>query len=86
METAWAAITVTIAIFVLGHLFVTIWWASRVNVTLEFVQKNLTELVVQLKSMESIYAKKEDLIVINKSLEASWKKLDKIQEQINIGG
>lgn len=82
MGTAWLSITVTISIFVLSHIVITVWWASKVNTMLNYVHLNLTDLVQELKIMKESYAKKEDLIILNKEKEAIWKRIDLIQEKL----
>ena len=73
-------INITLGIFVAGHLGITIWWASKVSTTLNFVQTELRELVTELKSIKEIYMKREDVIrelsLVEKEQKAIWKKID----------
>ena len=85
---SWISISVTISIFVVGHLGLTIWWASRVSTLLDYVQKDLKELVSELKTIKEMYVKKEDvgreLAILEKQNEAMWKKIDHIQDKLSL--
>lgn len=89
MESSWFAIIVTIALFVLIHIVATVWWASRVNTLLDIVQRNLIDLVSEMKAMKNIYVSKEDftreLTLSLKDREAMWKKIDALYDKIKGG-
>ena len=82
-EAAWIGAIVTLGVFVIGHLMTTIWWASRVNTLLDVVQNKLSEIVVNLKAMESSYVKKEELAyrvaTSDKEHAAMWKQIDDLK-------
>ena len=79
---AWISCIVAIATFVITHIVVTVWWASRVNTLLDIVQKNLGELVSELKTVKTSFVTKEEaareLAIAEKETRAIWKKLDAI--------
>lgn len=85
MDNGYLVINITLAIFVMGHLGITIWWASKVTVTLKFVQDELRELVTELKAIKIVYMKREDVVrelaIIEKEQIAIWKKIDTMQEK-----
>ena len=86
MDNGYLVVNITLGIFVIGHLGITIWWASKVTVTLSFVQTELRDLVTELKSIKVIYMKREDVVrelaVIEKEQTAIWKKIDAMQEKL----
>ena len=80
------SIIVTVGIYLLTNLCVTIWWMSKVTVTLSFVQTELRDLVTESKSIKAIYMKREDVVrelaTIEKEQVAIWKKIDSMQEEL----
>lgn len=87
MSAAWVAVCVTIGIFMLGHIFVSIWWASKMNVLVTIIQASLGDLVLELKAQREIFYKKEDalrdLALFAKERDAMWKRIDEINDKIN---
>jgi hypothetical protein len=83
MTASWLSIVITLGIFVVTHIIITVWWASRVNTLLDIVQAKLGEIVVELKRMEHAYVTKEDaareLAIAEKEHKAIWKRLDELQ-------
>ena len=79
-------IIVTVGIYLLTNLCVTIWWMSKVTVTLSFIQTELRDLVTESKSIKAIYMKREDVVrelaTIEKEQVAIWKKIDSMQEEL----
>ena len=53
MEAAWISIAITIIIFFITHLGVTIWWAAKVNTVLGIVQKDLEQITKKLETLPS---------------------------------
>jgi uncharacterized protein (DUF3084 family) len=53
MEMAWVSIAVTIIIFFITHLGVTIWWAAKVNTILGVVKDDLEKITKKLESLPS---------------------------------
>ena len=84
MTAPWITITVTLGLFVITHIVITVWWASRVNTLLDVVQSKLTEIVVNLKAMEGAYVKKEELAyrvaTSDKEHAAMWKQIDELKD------
>lgn len=72
------AVTLSLIFFVLGHLGVTIWWASRVNTLLDVVQLQLKEISVELKSNHKLAMSKD---VAEKEHIAMWRKIDLLMEK-----
>lgn len=77
--------TVTLSIFLITHICITVWWASRVNTLLDIVQKELREIVIEFKSMKSVYFTREEaareLAISEKEHKAIWKRIDEIRER-----
>lgn len=88
-EAAWISIVITIVLFVLSHIIVTVWWASRVNTVLEIVQKSVESLIVELKATrESSFGKEEairEFTLNQKEHDAIWGKIDAMQGHNNKG-
>ena len=78
---AWGAI-VALSIFILSHIGITIWWASRVNTVLSIVERDLKEIVAELKSMRDSYLSKEAfayrIAQSDKEHSALWRRLDEV--------
>ncbi len=79
---AWIGIFVSIAIFLITHIIVSVWWASRVNTILELLQADFKEILVEFKSMRLNCVSKEenarDRVLIEKEFAAVWRKLDPV--------
>ena len=88
-SAAWIAIIVTLTIFVVTHIVITVWWASRVDTLLSVVQSNLEKLVMELKSFHVMFVTREEaareLAIAEKEQKAMWKKIDELHE-ISKGG
>lgn len=84
-DAAWISIVVTVAIFVLTHIVVTVWWAAKVNTVLEVVEKKIETLIIELKATrDNSYRKEEairDVTLNDKEHEAMWKKIDLLLEE-----
>lgn len=82
---AWIAIVVTLGLFVITHIVITVWWASRVNTLLDVVQKELSEIVAELRGMKSAYFTREEavreLAIADKEHKAMWKRIDEMRPQ-----
>ena len=67
---------------ILIHAGTSIWWASKINTTMNFqndILKNLQETMIAHEAMK--YSKEEaakDFAVRDKQFDAIWKKLDQI--------
>lgn len=85
MELTWTGIGVIVAI--LGHGFFSIWWASKVNTLLDVVQKDLGEMVSEMKShKQTTFTREEaarELAICEKERTALWKKVDALTEKVN---
>ena len=77
--SAWGAI-VTLSVFVLSNIGLMIYWSARISTLLGVVQIQLSDVVLELKSMRTIYVTKEEAareVAINdKERTAMWKKID----------
>lgn len=83
MNTAWVGISVTLGIFVVSHIIVTVWWASKVNTLLDIVQSELKDIVLELKATRGLFVTKEDLAyrvsTSDKEHSAMWKQIDALK-------
>lgn len=70
---------------VVTHIVATVWWASKVNTTLQIVVQDVSLLVVELKSMKDTYVTQKEFIkAVNdgdKHRDAMWKRLDEIRDR-----
>ena len=84
-SAAWVSIIVTLALFVLTHIVITVWWASRVNTLLDMVQGELKDIVVELKATRGLFVTKEELAyriaTSDKEHAAMWKQLDDLKRK-----
>ena len=75
------AVAVTLAIFVVTHIIITVWWASRVNTLLDIVQGELKEIVLEFKGMREAYVTKETfaarIATSEKEHLAMWREIDR---------
>ena len=80
---AWISVLVTLILFVISHIIITVWWASRVNTLLDVVQRDLTSIIKEFQTMRGSYATKEDLAyrvaVSDKEHAAMWKRIDELK-------
>lgn len=76
----WITVSVSLGIFVITHIGVTIWWASRVTVLLDVVQKELKEISSELKSFHRLAMPKE---IAEKEHRAMWSKIDFLMEKMS---
>jgi len=71
---------ITIAITVLVHAATSIWWASKINTTLDFQRDILKNINDALKLYEyTKYSKEEaakDFLIRDQQVSAIWKKID----------
>ena len=83
-SAAWVGVVITLAIFVIGHLCTTIWWASRVNTLLDRVQTDLRDIITELRSARDVYVNKETLAAriaeSDKEHKAMWREIDSIKQ------
>lgn len=85
--TAWIGLIGTLALFVLSHIGITIWWASKTNTLLDIVQRDLSELISELKGIKNSFVDKADLsrelAIAEKEHRAIWKNIDELKERVN---
>ena len=78
-SSVWGAI-VTLGIFVLSNIGLMIYWSAKITTLLGVVQTQLSDVVLELRSLRTIYVTKEEAareITINeKERNALWKKID----------
>jgi hypothetical protein len=71
---------VSIVIFLIVQLGTAIWWASKVSATLGFIAAGLSRVEQCTSGMDDKYLRKTDAAekhaVMEKSIEAIWKRLD----------
>ena len=82
----WGAL-VSLAIFIMTHIGITVWWASRVNTLLGFVQTELREIVAELKASRSTYMTKDEFTYYcaqaDKEHVAMWKRIDEVRTHLH---
>lgn len=83
-QTAWISAIVTIGIFVLSHIGITIWWASRVSTLLQVVQSELKTIVVEFKESRNQFFTREEaareIEIQEREHKAIWKRIDELRE------
>jgi hypothetical protein len=71
---------VTIGIFLLIHLCGSIWWASKMHTTLEFVREQMRLMVVANNEVAKTYVTAidhtKDIVRIDKEIDAIWKRVN----------
>lgn len=81
---AWIGSIVTIGIFVLSHIGITIWWASRVSTLLQVVQSELKTIVVEFKESRNQFFTREEaareIEIEEREHKAIWKRIDELRE------
>ena len=84
MDIAWVSVSITLAIFVISHIVITVWWASKVNTLLDVVQIELKELIHEFKATRAMYVSKEELAariaLSDKEHQAMWKRIDSMKQ------
>lgn len=84
--TAQLVAILSFGVMVLIHVVSTVWWASKVNTTLQIVVKDVGDLVVELKAMKDTYVKKEDFAKAvsdgNRHRDSMWKKIDDLRDLV----
>lgn len=80
----WVSGILTLFIFVVTNLCVSIWWASRLNTIVETLSSELKDIAIELKSSRALFATKEDLIrevtIAERERKAIWLRIDKLHE------
>lgn len=80
-------IVLTLILFVISHIITSVWWASKTSTLLDVVQRELKEMVSELKSMNKVMVSKEEVAreqaVNEKEHVAIWKNIDEIKERLN---
>jgi hypothetical protein len=67
---------ITIVMFMIVHLAGFIWWASRMQATLEFIKKQVDDLVANQTTYVHQSEHIKDIARIDKDLDAVWKRLN----------
>ena len=79
---AWGAIA-TLALFVLSNIAALIYWSAKITTLLDVVQRNLSDLTVEFKTMKMSYVSKEELAYrissSDKEHAALWRRLDEVK-------
>lgn len=58
---SWVAV-ISLLVVIISHLCGTVWWMSKINTTLGYLEKNVSGILTTLAAHDSTYAKKEDVI------------------------
>jgi hypothetical protein len=81
MNVPWEAV-VALLIYAIGSTIGFIWWMATQTITLQFMEKAITKMSAAIERAEATYATKielaEKFVVVNKSLDEAWAKLDHI--------
>lgn len=87
MNHEWSNISITIGLFLLTHIMTTIWWASKTNTILDIVQKDLKELIGEIKATRQIFVTKEEYAkdhgILEKENKAMWDSIEKLRDTVN---
>jgi len=79
-----ANIITTVGIFLVLQLVASVWWASHTTTLLNVMQREMKEVLTELKAMRDGYVTKADFktkcAILEKEHEAMWKKIDKIEQ------
>lgn len=75
---------VAVGLFMVGQLIASVWWASRTNTILQIVQKELRDLIVELRTMKDNYVNKSDFAEHKApckiQFDAIWKRIDALNK------
>ena len=75
----------TVIIFILGHIFATIWWASKINTTMQALQNSIADIVIELKETRlTIFTKTEAEIERDSAIrehDAIWERIKSLEER-----
>ena len=81
-SVAWGAIA-TLALFVLSNIAALIYWSAKITTLLDIVQKNLSDLTLEFKTIRSSYVSKEELAYriafSDKEHAAMWRRIDEVK-------
>ena len=82
----WIAAIVTLGLYFVSHLVISVWWASKVDTLLNGVQTELKEIITEMKAHRLNTFTKEDaareLGHIEKEHKLLWNRQDEIREEI----
>lgn len=71
-----------------GHICYSVWWASRINTTLEFVQKTLMEIATDLKAQKLNGVTKEEFAREVTRLEGqnkgAFNRVDELRNRVDV--
>lgn len=82
---AWIAVaTICVSIFgsIMGHVIISVWWASKISTTLDFLQRSIIDVQ---KHQDGYYPKEDavkDLLRITDQLKAMWIVVDEMKNRI----
>lgn len=84
MDAAWIGIIVAIGTSVITHVCVAIWWASKINTTLSFLQKAIETLNdTVIRHDADRYTKNDaakDFAIRDNQLSALWRRIDEMKK------
>lgn len=77
---------VTLFVFVVSHIVITVWWASRVTTLLVLVQKELDQIVGELRTGRQVYFTRDEAVrertVAEKEHDAMWRRIDELKASL----
>lgn len=80
----WTAIG-TLALGVAGNFAACIWWASKTDTILTFLQKNLNEMVTEIKAAKMGFVTKDEVSreigIADKENKALWRNIDELKKE-----
>lgn len=78
-------ILTTVSIFIIVQIVASVWWASRVNTILGIVQRELGDLVAELRAMKENYVNKAEFekhsVPCKSQFDAIWKRIDQLHSK-----
>jgi len=82
-QATWAALL----IFLAGHLFVTIWWASKVSTTITNFTEKFVEMCDEIKEIKSnMFTRKDadrELEIAEDAHKAIHRRIDRIEAKVS---
>lgn len=66
-------------IFIVGHIGITIWWASKVNTTMDSLKLGVNDVVKELKEVKNVIFTRSDAM---RELQIADKVHDELKERI----
>lgn len=83
LDSAWTAIIISTAGAVIVHVITAVWWASKINTTLGFLQEAIKTFNATLASHDAdkytIKDATKDFSIRDQQITALWKRIDELK-------